>query len=189
MDGFFVIWGYCFTRVWFPFNPFKIHLRSFLSIIVHYFQFVHYFCPFILNCPLFCPFFLQMSINTNFQPFFIFLYLNFPLFKTIKNIFIKFSKLILYYWKNPLSNWKIRNKFKCHTILETSDCQIQNRLISITRWRTDAPTTVKELMSIWRPKMPCFEKWENLGRRDWKLIVYWNVMWTLKLCYVSTHGH
>ena len=141
--------------------------------------FVHY-CPLLSICPLFSliywQFFIILSIfssNVDFNSltssyFSFFLYLNFLLFQKIKNIFIKFVKLILYSWNNQLSNWKIRNKFKCPTILETSE---------------------EELMSIWRPKMPCFEGWENLGRRDWKLIVYWNVIWILKLCYVSIHGH
>ena len=65
--------------------------------------------------------------------------------------------------------------FNFLAVLETSECQIKNRLNSIIWRHTDV-----HIMSIGRPKIPCFERCENLGRSDLKS------MWTLKLYYFCT---
>ena len=83
------------SRVWFPFNPFKIHLRSFLSIICPLFQ----ICPLLLsiyfNLSIFLSIFSKKCWLFNFLAVFHFLKIEFPLFKKIQNIFIKLSKVIL----------------------------------------------------------------------------------------------
>ena len=60
------------ARVWFPFNPFKIHLRSFLSIICPLFQ----ICPLLLsiyfNLSIFLSIFSKNVDFLTFWPFFIF---------------------------------------------------------------------------------------------------------------------
>ena len=113
-----------------------------------------------------------MSTFLTFWPFFIFLYLNSPFLKKIQNIFIKLSKVIL---KSSVTFKLLIQSSSVFIILETSECQIKNRLNSIIWRHTDV-----HIMSIGRPKIPCFERCENLGRSDLKS------MWTLKLYYFCT---